>query len=173
MTYNHLDTSPALSMLLLRTPALQSSVWLRPSPLQTCSCPLDAPQPQSSSRPSSAFSPCASIWHAPLRCSLNSHLPDDSLWTLLRLPLDDLQPLQTTLTLDLHSYWNSPCLPLHQTVLCYSYSGTVQVHSRWVHIWRVHPLRHTPQYTPEHTYQPPMSFGVTQAPSGTRSGCIL
>jgi hypothetical protein len=172
-TYNHPDTSPALSMPSQRTPALRSPVWLRPGPLRTCLCPLDAPQPWSSLWASLALSPRASVRHAPLGHSPNSHLPDDPLWTSLRLPLDDLWHLWTALTLDLHSYRNSPCLPLHQIVLRYSYNGTVQVHLRWVHVQRVHLLRHIPWYAPEHLDQPPTSFGVTQAPSGARSGCTL
>jgi hypothetical protein len=63
-------------------------------------------------------------------------------------PPDDLQHLRTALILNLHSYQNSLCLPLHQTVLRYSYNGMVQEHLRWVHVWRVHPLRHTPPVRP-------------------------
>jgi hypothetical protein len=172
-TYSHPNMSPASTMLSLHTPALQSPVWLRPSPLRTCSHPLDAPQPWSSLLSPLALSPCASIQHAPLGRGPNSHLPDDSLQTLLRLPLDDLQHLWTALTHDCHSYRNSPCLPLHWTVLHYSYNGTVQVHLQWVHVQRAHRLRHTPRYTPEHPDQSPTSFRVTWAPSGARSGCTL
>jgi hypothetical protein len=85
----------------LCTPTRRSPVQLRPDPVRTCSRPLDAPWPWSSFWLSSALSPCASIQHAPLRRSPDSHLPDDLLQTSLCLPLDDLQQLRTALTLDL------------------------------------------------------------------------
>jgi hypothetical protein len=105
---------------------------------------------------------CAPVRHTPPECGPNSHLLDDPLQTSLCLPPDDLRHLRTALTPQPHSHRNSPCLPLHRTVLRYSYDGTVQVHLRWVHIQRVHPLRHTPRY-----------IGVTWAPSSARSGCTL
>jgi hypothetical protein len=85
----------------LRTPALRSPVRLRPGPLRTCPRPLDAPQPRSSLRASSASTPRASVRHAPLGRSPNSHLPDDPLRTSLRSPPDDLRHSRAALTLDL------------------------------------------------------------------------
>jgi hypothetical protein len=85
----------------LRTPALRSPVRLRPGPLRTCPRPLDAPRPWSSLRASSASSPRASVRHAPLGRSPDSHLPDDPLRTSLRSPPDDLRHLRTALTLNL------------------------------------------------------------------------
>jgi hypothetical protein len=172
-SYDHPDTSPASSMPSLRTPALRSPVRLRPGPLRTHLHPLDAPQPRSSLRASSASTPRVSVRHAPLGRSPDSHPPDDPLRTSLRSPLDDLRHLRTALTPNLHSYRNSSCLPLHRIMLCYSYGDTVQVHLRWVHDRRVHPLRHTPRYAPAHPDQSPTSFGVTRAPSGARSGRTL
>jgi hypothetical protein len=85
----------------LRTPALRSPVRLRPGPLRTRLCSLDAPQPWSSLWASSASPPRASVQYAPLGRSLNSHLPDDPLRTSLRSPPDDLRHLRTALTLNL------------------------------------------------------------------------
>jgi hypothetical protein len=99
--YNDPNMSPALSMPSLHTPVLWSPVWLLHSPLQTCLCPLDTPQPQSLFWPSSASNSCASVRHAPLRCSPNSHLLDDTLQSSLCSLLNDLWHLRTALTLDL------------------------------------------------------------------------
>jgi hypothetical protein len=85
----------------LRIPALRNPVRLRPSPLRTCLHPLDAPRPRSSFRASSALSPRASVRHASLGRSPDSHLPDDPLRTSLRSPPDDLRHLRTALTFDL------------------------------------------------------------------------